>query len=498
LGIIEKQSLQGTILTYIGVVVGFITAGLILPKILTVEQNGLLDLLNAWALVFATLATLGINNVTNRLFPYFRNKDKQHNGYLSIVFIVLGAGLILTTGIYLIIRPLIIANALEKSQLFANYVDLVVPLAVFMSLFMVIDIYYAALYKAVKGIFYKEFLQRIFILLSLGIYFFHFLDFPGFVLAYLTALSLPGILILFSLTRDKNFALKSQKGFVTKKLANSIVSVAFFGIIVSFSNILIQNIDKIMIGSILGIAATGIYGRTFFYGTLVAIPLRVLSKVSAIIVAQAWKENRIDEIKQIYTKSTIDQLIIGGLVFLGLWGNIHNVLHILPPDYAEGKWVIFFIGLSNLLLMAAGISGVVLSTSKYFKVLSVFVAIFGGLVIITNFIFIHLFGITGAAIGSAISAFLYGLLRFGFLWRKFRMQPYSYRHIIIIVILIITYFLSTLIPDLNNPNNKTISCIFDVIVRSGIIVIFYTCMIWIFRLSPDLQGFIHKYFYKSK
>ena len=202
-GVIEKQGLQGTILTYVGVAIGFVTAGLILPNLFDPELNGVLDLLNAWALVFATFATLGINNVSNRLFPYFRNKANHHNGYLGIVFIVLAGGLILTTGIYFIMRPFIVTKSLEETDLFANYADLIIPLAVFIALFLVIDIYYAVLFKAVKGIFYKEFLQRIFILIAIGIYFVKFIDFSGFVLAYLIALSLPGILILVSLTRDK-------------------------------------------------------------------------------------------------------------------------------------------------------------------------------------------------------------------------------------------------------------------------------------------------------
>jgi O-antigen/teichoic acid export membrane protein len=497
-GVIEKQGLQGTILTYVGVAIGFVTAGLILPNLFDPELNGVLDLLNAWALVFATFATLGINNVSNRLFPYFRNKANHHNGYLGIVFIVLAGGLILTTGIYFIMRPFIVTKSLEETDLFANYADLIIPLAVFIALFLVIDIYYAVLFKAVKGIFYKEFLQRIFILIAIGIYFVKFIDFSGFVLAYLIALSLPGILILVSLTRDKELVFHYPKGFINKQLASSIVSVALFGIVVSFSNILIQNIDKIMIGSILGVAATGVYGRSFFYGTLVAIPLRVLSKISAVVVAQAWKDNKIEEINRIYTKSTIDQLIIGVLVFIGLWANIHNILHILPPEYADGKWVIFFIGLSNLFLMAAGVNGVIISTSKFYKILTVFVAIFGGLVIISNFIFIHLFGITGAAIGSAISAFCYGLMRYGFLWQKFKMQPYSYRHLLILGIGVLTFFISGLIPDLNHVDYKTPSLILDIIVRSGAMAIVYTSLIFLFRLSPDLEGFIRKYFYKSE
>ena len=66
-GIIEKQGLQGTILTYSGVIIGFITAGYLLPKYLTQEQNGVLDVINAWSLIFATLATTALQTKYQKL-----------------------------------------------------------------------------------------------------------------------------------------------------------------------------------------------------------------------------------------------------------------------------------------------------------------------------------------------------------------------------------------------------------------------------------------------
>ena len=153
MGIIEKQSIKGTIYSYLGVIVGFITAGILQPEFLTPEENGLLDLLMTWSLLFATLATLGINNVTNRLFPFFRDPQTHNKGYFGLVFWVTVIGFVLSMAIYLVLRPGIISKSLEKSALFIPYIDYIIPLTAFTAIYLVVDIYYAALYKSVKGIF---------------------------------------------------------------------------------------------------------------------------------------------------------------------------------------------------------------------------------------------------------------------------------------------------------------------------------------------------------
>lgn len=43
MGIIIKQSIKGTIFSYIGVVLGFVTVGLLWPKLLNADQIGLIN-----------------------------------------------------------------------------------------------------------------------------------------------------------------------------------------------------------------------------------------------------------------------------------------------------------------------------------------------------------------------------------------------------------------------------------------------------------------------
>ncbi len=486
MGIVEKQGIKGSFYSYAGTLVGFVTAALLLPRIFSKAENGVLDLLVSWSLVFATIATLGLNNVTNRLFPYFRDQKSRHHGFSGILFWVTLAGFLLSLILFFILRPWIIADSMEQSVLFIRYVDFVIPLTAFTAIYLVADIYYAMLMNAVKGIFLKEFLQRIFILIVILAFVAGLFKFDGFILFYVVAISLPGVIIAAALLRDGAFTFRPDFSYISKPLAGQLVSVALYGIIIAFSNIMIQYIDRIMINSYLGLEATGVYGRAFFFGTLVSIPIRAVSKISAVVVAQQWKDDDHASINRLYRDTSLNQLIFGLLIFIGIWGNITNVFHILPGDYGEGKWVIFWIGLSNLFIMASGISGAIMTTSKYYRALALFVVAFGVLVVGTNLIFIPLYGIAGAALASAIAALAYGLMRFVFLWARYKMQPYTWKHAVAILIAGAAYLPAILIPDLNGEDYKTVRLIADILIRSGAITIVFIGLTLILNVSPDL------------
>jgi len=490
LGIIQKQSIKGSFISYIGILIGFVTGGILLPTLLSPEENGVLALLNTYSLLGATFATLGINAVSNRLFPYFRNPAKKHNGYLTIVLITSLIGFVISIIIFFTIKPVIIKDSLEDSALFVDYIYLIIPLIFFTLLFQILDIYYAVLYNAVKGLFIKEFLQRIFILAALLFVLFKVLEFDKFVLAWVIALSLPGIILLVNLIKDGEFVISlPPKSFISTSLRTSMLSVGFFGIIVAFSNILIMNIDRIMINSMLGLELTGIYDRAAYFGILIIIPSRaIINKISTVVIADAWKSEDISTIKQIYSTTSVNQLIFGLLVFIGIWANIDNVLKILPPSYEEGKYVIFFIGLANLFTMISGVSGPILSTSKYFKTLTLFILIFVALVISSNLILIKILGLMGAAIASAFSVMVYCLLRYVFLLIKYKLQPYSYKHLIIIIIGLGVYFLNVLIPDLGKTDSPDFMMIIDIFVRGSFIVLVFGFMILKTKVSQDINN----------
>ena len=95
MGIIIKQSIKGSLWSYLGVIIGFVTTAYLYPNYPTPEIVGLFALLLAWSNLFAQFSALGFHGVTTRLLPQFRNIEKEHNGFVFIAFMVMFSGFIL-------------------------------------------------------------------------------------------------------------------------------------------------------------------------------------------------------------------------------------------------------------------------------------------------------------------------------------------------------------------------------------------------------------------
>ncbi|MBC34770.1 MAG: polysaccharide biosynthesis protein [Bacteroidetes bacterium] len=487
MGVIQNQTLRGSLYSYIGVLIGFVITGLLLPEYLSTAENGVIKLLLSYSIIFSQFAALGFNSITTRLFTYFRDKDKGHNGFLFIGSIVTLAGIGLSIMVFYFLKDILISRGGNSNDLFSYYANFVIPLIVCQTIFNFLDNYAKVLFESVIGTFLKELVQRLIILGVLFLLIFNIIDFEQFVLLYVIAIALPTVLLFIYLGQKKQLHFKPISGFISKDLSRSMFSVGSFGLIIGFSNMAILNIDSIMVSQLVGLSETGIYGITFFFGTLIIIPSRALRKISSAVYADSWKSMDMQNIKDVYQKSALNQFVFGLLLFVGIWGNIDNVFEILPKEYEAGKYVIFFIGLVNLIDMLSGNTVVIINTSPKYRYLSWILLIHLGIVVISNFLFIPIWGLTGAAIASFVSTCIYALIRFMVLYRFYKLQPYNWKFILPVLIAVLSYALSTILPDVGY-------LILDIILRSTIILIIYIPLVYILKLSPELiaaiEGFI--------
>jgi O-antigen/teichoic acid export membrane protein len=257
-------------------------------------------------------------------------------------------------------------------------------------------------------------------------------------------------------------------------------SIGGFGLITGFSNIAILQLDRLMLNNSFGLAEVGVYTTTFSFAILVLFPARSIKKIATIIISESWKNHDFENIRTIYVKSTITLLVVGSYLFLGIWGNVDNIIKVLGPDYELGRYVIFFIGITNLLYMISGVSFEIISTSKKYIYASVLMILMLGLIVLTNYIFIPIYGIVGAAVASMVATLVFVLLRFVYVWRRFHFQPYNYKHLIIIGIVGLSYFLSSLVPSIENPY-------FDVLLRGSFITLIFTVLIYFSKVSEDIN-----------
>lgn len=479
MGIVAKQSIRGSIWSYAGVAIGFVTTSYFFTYFLTPQVVGLFGLLIAIANITSNIAALGMNSVTLRLFPYFRNNENGHNGYLLSTLLPLLFGFLLFILFFFLFKDRIIENNIEKSPLFAQYVYLIVPITFFFLIFNFFDTYNRLLYNAVLGTFLQEFVQRVLVLVLICLYILHLLSIHQVILGYAFVVSLKSLIIIIYLYTKRELNLRPNFKFISPKLRKEIINVAGFSLIGGIGSLLVFQIDKIVINQLLDLKNTGVYTIAFFFGTLVIIPSRPLIKISGTLIADAWATNDLQNIKDIYYKSCLNQFLIGGFLFLGLWANIHNIMAKLPADYLDGKWVIFFIGIGYLFDMLTGTNGQIIAYSKYYRINLLFTSILLISNIVLLYTLIPIWGIVGAAVSIASSLFLNNLMRSIYLYRKYKLQPFDFKYLIILAFFVGIYFALSLIPHLN--------FILDILIRGSIICIAVFLFIQKTSYFPDIS-----------
>lgn len=491
MGIIKRQSILGTLFSYTGVLIGFLTTGILFPRILSPEQIGLLVALVSYSLLYSLIGTLGFNSTVIKMFTYFRNSTNYHNGFGTLIQLVLIAGTIVFVAVYFLSLPFLHKANMGNSGLLNEYTYYIIPLTIFGTIFTVLDNYTSVLFNAVRGIFLKEVFVRIMVLSFIILYYLKIVYFENFLLLYVVATCMPGLLILLILKHEGNLRFKVREINIEGKRKKELVSVSVFGMLSSFSGNAVEQVDKLMITAMLGLSQTGIYSIAFLFATLIKVPSRTTIKIASTIVAEAWRKDDLAEIQKVYRKSSITMLWIGLLIFLGIWSNIHNVAAIITEKYIEGKWVIFILGLAGLIEMSSGVSIAILNTSKHYRYVTLFTGILVILLIINNLWLIPIWGITGAALASFLSVLIFNTIRSIFLYKAYKLFPYTKKFIWIIIIGTFTYLLNLLIPIQS-------FFIIDIILRSSIIIIVYTSLSYALSVSEDLNGTLREIVKKVK
>ncbi|PID88063.1 MAG: hypothetical protein CSB06_02255 [Bacteroidia bacterium] len=477
MGVIAKQSIKGTVYTYAGAVLGFVNTGLLMPKFLETNQVGLINLLVALTLLFANFANLGMGSVNVRIFPFFRDEKEQHHGIMMLGAGVVLAGIFLSLIVFFCLQGYFKSASYDSSGLLSRYIFYVPVLFFLTSYIFFFSSYFRALFDALTDIFLREFLVRLLTFFALLAYIFHGVDFKGFVLLYVLAYTSPLPIMLFILKKSGQlyFRLPDKKYWHIHK--KEIFKVAFWGIVAGFSGMAVANIDKTMVTGFLGLEATGVYSVCFYFGVLIIMPARALSGISAIVVAEAWSKNDREVIRRVYKKSTVNLFLVGSLLYVGILINLDNIFLIIPK-YASGRGVIIFIGAGYLFQMLGGMAGVILSTSAYYRVSSWMMLAMILLVTFSNLVFIPRLGLVGAAWASLASIILVNVFLFLFLYVKFKLQPYNYKHLLIVALMAFSLLINQLLPQLE-------FYLLDIFVRSSIIVIIYISVAYIFKISED-------------
>lgn len=483
MGVIFRQSIQNTIVSYLGVALGFVVTIWIYPNVLSPEQYGLTRVLLSLAMVSTQLASLGMKNTIIRFFPFFRDKEQNHNGFLFLSLIIPFVGLIILGIVLFIFRPQIIQYFVERSQLLVDYYWLILPLAFCILFFHILSSFIQALYDTVMSSFLMNIVVRVLVVFLLGMYFFGWISFQQFMVIFVLNYGVILISLFIYTFKTTNVDLYPRFDFLNKNLIQKILNYSTFAFFGGVASIIVSNIDIIMLGSLAGLDDTGIYAIAFYIGSAITITRQSIYKISSPIIADAFEAKNFELIEKIYHRSSLNQIIAGGLLFCGVVANLDNLMHLLPPEYSGGALVIIIIGAANIFDMATGINGAIILNSDHYRFDLYSMLILIATTIFLNYLLIPIYGIVGAAIGTASAIFIYNSLKVSYVWINFSMQPFEWKMLSVIFIGSLTLFLSFQIPLIANTY-------LDILARSIIVTLLYGVPLWALNISDELNQLV--------
>jgi O-antigen/teichoic acid export membrane protein len=479
MGVIIKQSISNTIFTFIGFVIGACNALFLYIHILGETYYGLTTFILSTANLAMPFFAFGTPNTLLKFFQGYDSNESRSN-FLSLMLI-----LPIFASIPLIILGYFFQEQIGTfvSQRNANgkdFLGLIVIIAILMAYFEVLYAYAKAFLKSVFGNFLKEVLLRVLISIGLVLVYYQYLSSLEFI--YLLILIYGVITMIMAF-----WAFSIQKPSLRLlKLNNQKEILKFTSFIVFSSSIalMLLELDKFMIYSMLPSQQNAYYSVATFIALTISVPLRAMHQITHPVTSELMLKKDTINLQKLYRRTSITLQFIGGLLFIGISCNISQIYAILnKPEYTAAIPVVLLISLAKYIDLMMGNNNSIIYNSKYYtKVLAIGIFIVG-LAVLLNWYLIPIYGIIGAAIATLITLVIYNLMKLGFVTIKLKLFPFSiktfYSFLITFISLILFYHWDfSYLPIIN------------IILKSILISIFYIGVHYFLNISNDINGLI--------
>ncbi len=482
MGVIVRQSLKRTTVTYLGQALGLLSVLFIYP--LAWETYGLAQFVIATASLLVPFATLGTTSLTVRFFPDFE-KGNSHHGFLGLLFLI-------TIVTFLVFTPLAIwleepllrileSLGMESDKFQSNRI-LIFLLVAALILQSILVAHASNFKRVVIPTVFSSFLHKIILPILILLIFYQIIDLQGFKWGMLTMYFLGICGLIIYLARLKQLSFKIDWRFLNRDLARKMAVYSAFGFFTSLGSLLAFRIDIIMVTTYLGYDFGGFYSSFMFMTFVMVVPYQALLAISSPIISQAWKRKDSTVIKDVYRKSAETLTVAGLLVFLGTWICLEDLLHLTPKlqEQLPYRMTFFFLGLGQLVNMSAGVNDPIIVFSKYFRFNLIALVLLGLTTVYTNYLLIPKFGLPGAGMATAIALLLFNLVKLIFIQWKFKMHPFSMVHLKAVAIGLVAFAAAYFLPVDFHP-------LLNILCRGSLFVLIYLGLVLGLHISPEID-----------
>lgn len=487
MGIVIRQSIKGTFINYVGAFLGFLTTFFVQTRFLSAEEIGLLSVIYEAGMFVAALALLGTNSSAVRFFPYFKGKGKKNNGFFFYLLLFPFIGCLVFIPLYIILHTPVSEYFSKNSALFVDYYNWVVPLVLFLSYWFIFETYAQLQLRIAIPKFIREIGLRVFFLVLYLLYGFKILSLNSLIIGYISVYGICALWCFWYISKIGTVSLKHDFSAVDKPLRWQVAKYTAYLIIGAIGGTIVGRLDLFMVSAQLGLDYAGVYRIAFYIVAIIAIPTQSISAIAGPVASELLSNENFSGANVLYKKVALHQFVAGSLIFLFIWINIDNIFSIIPNGeiYKAGKWVVFFMSIAKLIEVTLIFGGTLISYSRYYYWGLYFTFFITAITIISNNLLIPIWGMVGAAIATMLTTFFtYGVQQLLIFW-KIKGNPYTFALLKQIGILIVLYGINYLLPTINNP---WFDCIYRSVILGGLAII----MLYLFKISEEVNGLIKK------
>ncbi|SFD68331.1 Membrane protein involved in the export of O-antigen and teichoic acid [Algibacter lectus] len=481
MGIVASQSFKNIISTYLGFLIGAINTLFLYTKFLSDDYYGMVGYMLSLAYVIMPLMAFGAHNSLVKFYTTFKTRESL-NGFLTLMLLMPIAVIIpivlLTYFGYGFIGDLLS----NKNTIIKQYLWHTVVIAISLAYFELFFSWAKVQMQTVFGNFMKEVFHRVGTMLLLLAFHFEYIDLEQFM-SGLAIIYFVRMLIM----KVYAFTLKFPK-LTFKKINNLSRILKYSGLIIIAGAIAtsLLDVDKVMLGHYIPIKEIAYYNVAIFITAVIAVPQRSMHQLLMPMTAKFLNEHDYEALENLYKKSSLNLFIVAGFIFLLIVLNINQLYLIIPEEFNVGLYVVFMISVVKLYDSLLGSNNAILFNSDYYRMVLVLGVVLVIVMVAFNILFIPILGINGAGLATFLAVFLYNSIKLYFVYRKFKISPFSPKTLQIGLFIasfaILFYFWDfPFYPILN------------IALKSILIAVLYGFIVFKFRFSDDISKLLQKY-----
>jgi len=483
---IRRQSIISSVVIYLGFAIGFVNTFFFTKDgWFTPEQYGLTSIFIAVASLVASLGALAMPAYIYKFYHYYNDHlPRKQNDMLSWALVIGVLGFVLVTIAGIAFKPLVLRKFGSNSALFVDYYYWIFPMGFGLLIFTILEAYGWNMGKSILTNLLKEVQWRLYTSILIVLYITGVIPhFDIFIKLYaFSYVAVAATLLGYYIYKGKfHFTLKISK--VTRRYFKKILIFCTFFFSSGLVYVVSQVFDSIVIASVLdnGLAKAGIFGLAQLMTSLIQAPQRSIIAASIPHLSRAWKDKNPGNIQRIYERSSINLLLFATGMYVLILLNYTDAVTTfrLNPDYLLGFHAFIFLGLTRVVDLGTGVNSQIIATSNYWRF-----ELITGIILLTvmlpvNVFLAREFDIIGPAIANLAGFTIYNTIRIVFLWKKFKLFPFSMRSLYTIVLAGIAFLVSWLL-------FRNSSGVAAMAARSTTALAIYGGGALLLRISPDV------------